>query len=31
MKDLSKEADASPKGKRIKQLNMINSLTKYIM
>jgi len=31
MKDLSKEADASPKGKRIKQLNMINPLTKYIM
>lgn len=31
MSDLQEQADASPKGKRIKQLNMINPLTKYIM
>lgn len=31
MKDLQKEADKSPKGQYVKQLNMFNPLTKYIM
>lgn len=31
MRDLSQQADKSPKGIKTKQLNMVNPLTKYIM